>query len=93
MFNNSIDNLFLILYKISVRACGIMAITSALQADDVGSILDEEYDISVRTGYHCAPWIHDVIKSKPSNGTVRVGVSQFTSKNDVDLLIEALSTL
>ena len=71
----------------------ISFVVDGYASDDVGSILDEEYDIAVRTGYHCAPWIHDVIKSKPSNGTVRVGISQFTSKNDVDLLIEALSTL
>ncbi len=62
-------------------------------SDDVGSILDEEYDIAVRTGYHCAPWIHDVIKSKQTNGTIRVGLSQFTKKEDVDLLVEALTTL
>lgn len=60
-------------------------------SDDIGMILDEDYDIAVRTGYHCAPWIHDYIKSKSSNGTVRVGLGQFTKKEDVNALMEALA--
>ena len=34
-------------------------------ANDVGTILSEEYDVAVRTGYHCAPYIHDLIDSHP----------------------------
>lgn len=33
-------------------------------SDDAGTILDGEYNIAVRTGYHCAPLIHDIIGSK-----------------------------
>lgn len=62
-------------------------------SDDVGMILDEDFDIAVRTGYHCAPWIHDFINSKPSNGTVRIGLSQFSTKEEIDALLNALKTL
>lgn len=71
----------------------ISFVVDGYASDDVGSILDEEYDIAVRTGYHCAPWIHDVIKSKPFNGTVRVGLSRFSSKDEVDALVKALTTI
>lgn len=62
-------------------------------SSDVGSILDDEYDISVRTGYHCAPYIHEYLDDKVYGGTVRVGIGLFTTKSDIDSLIEALETL
>ena len=62
-------------------------------SDDVGSILDDEYSICVRTGYHCSPLIHDFIGSLQYNGTVRISLNYFNTKNDIDLLINALETL
>lgn len=62
-------------------------------SDDVGSILDDEYNICVRTGYHCAPLVHDFIESLEYNGTVRISLNYFNTKNDVDLLISALESL
>ncbi len=62
-------------------------------ADDVGVILSEDYDICVRTGYHCAPFIHDFIDSKRYLGTVRVSFSGFNNKNEIDVLIDALEKL
>ena len=62
-------------------------------SDDVGSILDDEYSICVRTGYHCAPLVHDFIDSLEYNGTIRVSLNYFNTKNDIDVLINALKTL
>ena len=45
-------------------------------SDDAGTILDGEYDIAVRTGYHCAPLVHDVIGSKRYGGTVRISMGR-----------------
>lgn len=59
-------------------------------SDDAGTILDGEYDIAVRTGYHCAPFVHDVIVSKLYGGTVRISMGQFTTKEDVDELVAAV---
>lgn len=61
-------------------------------SEDVGKILDEEYDICVRTGFHCAPLIHDFIGSIESKGTIRIGLNYFNTKKDIDILIEALKT-
>ena len=64
-----------------------------MNSDDLGMILDEDYDIAVRTGYHCAPYIHKYLHDESTLGTVRIGVSQFTTEDDVDQLIEALEEL
>ncbi|WP_405375503.1 aminotransferase class V-fold PLP-dependent enzyme [Pseudobutyrivibrio sp.] len=73
---------------------GIISFTyKGLSSDEVGMILDEDFDIAVRTGYHCAPFIHDYLNDKKSLGTVRIGLSQFTTKNDIDKLADALLEL
>ncbi|MCD8297557.1 MAG: aminotransferase class V-fold PLP-dependent enzyme [Prevotella sp.] len=53
---------------------------------DVGFILQNVYDITVRTGIHCSPLIHRAIHSM---GTVRVSISDFTSWEDVSALLQA----
>ncbi len=62
-------------------------------SSDVGTILDEEYDISVRTGYHCCPDLHDFLHDKTYGGTIRVGLGMFNTQKDIDILVEALKTL
>ena len=56
-------------------------------------ILNEDYDICVRSGYHCAPLVHDFLDSKKYNGTVRVSISSFTSKEEINNLILALEEI
>lgn len=62
-------------------------------ADEVGKILDDEFNICVRTGFHCAPLVHDFIDSLEYHGTVRCSLSYFTTKDEIDALISALKTL
>ena len=62
-------------------------------SNDVGSILDDEFDIAVRTGYHCAPYIHDYLRDIHYAGTVRVGIGPFNTDQDIDDLIESLESL
>lgn len=62
-------------------------------SDEVGKILNDEFDICVRTGFHCAPLVHDFINSKVYNGTVRISLGYFTSKEDIDTLIKAIKSL
>ena len=62
-------------------------------ADEVGNILGEEFDICVRTGFHCAPFIHDFIDSKKYSGTVRVSFNVFNTKEEIEVLISVLKEL
>lgn len=56
-------------------------------------ILDEDFDIAVRTGYHCAPYIHKYLDDEKYLGTVRISLGQYNTKNDIDQLIDAISEL
>lgn len=60
------------------------------KSEDIGIILDEDYDIAVRTGYHCAPLIHKWLKDENTSGTVRVGIGRYNTKQDIDALVDAL---
>ena len=73
---------------------GVISFTVyGLQSDDVGMILDQDFDIAVRTGYHCAPYIHKYLKDEKSLGTIRVGVGQFTTNQDVDQMVDAIKEI
>lgn len=63
------------------------------KADEIGEILDSDFDIAVRTGYHCAPFIHDCIGDGSFSGTIRVGIGQFTTVSEIDALILALQEI
>ncbi len=62
-------------------------------ADEVGLILDQDFDICVRSGYHCAPFIHKYLNNMENNGTVRIGLGKFNTKDDVDCLVDAIHEL
>ena len=61
----------------------------AIPAPDLGGILDTSFDIAVRPGLHCAPYIHKALGTAP-DGLVRVSPGPFTTEADIDRLIEAL---
>ncbi len=65
-------------------------VVMGVHSEDIGTILDEDFDIAVRTGYHCAPLIHKYLKDTGTLGTVRVGLGQFSTKDDIDKLIMGL---
>lgn len=76
------------------KTLGIVSfVVEGYESDEVGTILDDEYNIAVRTGYHCAPYIHDYLGDKPYHGTVRVGLGQFNTKEDIDALVSAIESL
>ena len=61
--------------------------------DDVASILSDEFDICTRSGFHCSPFVHEFIGSLSKSGTVRISLGAFNTKEEIDILIEALNTL
>lgn len=73
---------------------GILSLNvEGYKADEIGDILSSEYNICVRTGYHCAPLIHDFIGSKRYGGTVRISMSYFNTYEEIDILIDALKEI
>ena len=63
--------------------------SQTLAATELGGILDEAFDIAVRPGLHCAPYIHRAIGTFP-DGTVRVSPGPFNTVEDIDKLAGAL---
>lgn len=63
------------------------------EPSEVGIILSGDFDIAVRTGFHCAPFIHELIDTKNKHGTVRVSLGYFNTENDIDFLLESLRSL
>lgn len=61
--------------------------------EDVAYILDEEYNIKVRSGYHCSPFVHDFIESVDFKGTIRISFGAFNTTKEIDILVSALKTL
>lgn len=73
---------------------GILAMNiEGYKAADVGMILDEDYDIAVRTGYHCAPLIHKYLKDEDYAGVVRISLGRFNTKEEVDCLVKAVEEI
>lgn len=62
------------------------------EPSDVGSILDDSFDIAVRPGLHCAPYIHRRLGTFP-NGAVRVSPGPFNTDDEVAQLIDALEQI
>ena len=73
---------------------GIVAFNiKGYKASDVGMILDEDYSIAVRTGYHCAPLVHEYLADTDYVGVVRASLGRYTTKDDVDRLIMAVEEI
>lgn len=60
------------------------------QAAEVGMILDEDYGIAVRAGYHCAPLIHKYLQDEEFHGVVRVSPGRFTKDEELEKLVRAV---
>ena len=72
------------------RRVGTVAFRSlAVPAPELAGILDQAFDIAVRPGLHCAPYIHRALGTFPE-GLVRVSPGPFTTPDDIDVLVEAL---
>ena len=56
-------------------------------------VLNGDFDIAVRTGFHCAPYIHKFLGTEEGLGTVRVSIGFFNTKEDMDALLHAISEL
>ena len=59
---------------------------------DIATILDTTFNIAVRPGLHCAPYIHRNLGTFP-DGTVRVSVGAFNTTEDIDKLKDALTEI
>lgn len=73
--------------------CGVISFNvKGMDSTEVGDILNERYDIAVRTGLHCAPLIHNHLGTL-ERGAVRVSIGYNNSKKDALRLLDAVSEI
>ena len=80
------------LYGNTIAASRVGTVTfnvNGMDAPDIGSILDDSFEIAIRPGLHCAPYAHKRFGTFPS-GSVRVSPGAFTAAEEVAQLIDAL---
>jgi len=61
-----------------------------LEAQDVGIMLDADYNIACRTGLHCAPLVHEQLGTDKLKGAVRFGIGPFNTEEHTKAAVEAV---
>lgn len=61
----------------------------SLDSGEVADRLSEEFGIATRAGAHCAPRLHEALRTR-EQGAVRFSVSYFTQEAEIDAAIEAV---
>lgn len=74
------------------RLAVISLTMDGIEASELAYILDQQYNISVRAGFHCTPLAHEVAGTRET-GTVRISFGYFNDEEDVQMLIAALKEI
>ena len=64
----------------------------SLPALELGAVLDQSFDVAVRPGLHCAPYLHRALGTFP-DGTVRVSTGPFNTPQEIDQVARALAEI
>lgn len=62
------------------------------EPSDVGSILDDSFEIAVRPGLHCAPYAHKQLGTFPA-GALRISPGAFNTDEELATLLDALDQI
>ena len=85
----------LILYSTQDREKQAPVISFNIQGYDPGevaTILDQAFDIKVRSGLHCAPAAHKTLGTYPK-GTVRISPGYFNTETEIEQVIQAINKI
>jgi len=90
----NIDDIIVRNHNNNSKNTGIVAFTHAeYTAIELAQILDSEYNICVRAGFQCAPYVHNIIGTDKIGGIIRVSFGYFNNKLEIDKLTEAIVEL
>lgn len=65
-------------------------VVDGFDPQEMAAILDQDFQIQVRAGLHCAPGAHRSLNTLASGGTIRVSFGPTTTVEEVDRLLDAL---
>lgn len=72
---------------------GVVSVTvDGVDCIDVASVLDEEYGIAVRSGYHCSYMAHSTLGTRMT-GTIRLSVGAFNSIKDIKTAVMGINDI
>ena len=80
---------------VSFGGCGGRAIPAtfeSLHPQEAGTILQDQHEISVRVGLHCAPLAHQALGTFP-DGTVRFSLGYFNTLEEVEIAVDAVKKI
>lgn len=81
------------LFSAPINRSGIISFrVNNADCDYIANRLSVEYDIAVRSGLHCAPLIHNHLNTFET-GLIRVSVSGTNTKEEADILINAINKI
>ena len=63
-----------------------------LEPSEIAYLLDDRYDIAVRSGLHCAPFAHKTYGTFPG-GTVRLSPGYFNTPHEMQLTLDAINDI
>ncbi len=69
-----------------------LIVPDGVTPQELGAILDGSFDIALRPGLHCAPYIHKAIGTYP-DGTLRLSPGPFTTEAEIDTFLNALAEI
>ena len=81
------------LYSLTQNKYGVVSFdVTNHDSVEIAKFLDNDYNIAVRSGLHCAPLTHKYFGTE-KNGLVRVSLGFKNKKSEIDKLIFALYKL
>lgn len=87
----AIDGVTLYCQRDLANHIGVLAFNvTGLEAADVGTLLDVDFNVACRTGLHCAPLVHEQLGTVPLHGAVRFSVGPFNTLEQIDTAIAAV---
>lgn len=90
----SLDNVTIYGPHDAKQRVGVVSINiEGYDPQEVATMLDTAYSIQVRSGFHCAPLMHEKLSTRDCGGTVRFSVGAFTTHEHVDRAIQAVSEI
>ncbi|MBN2489821.1 MAG: aminotransferase class V-fold PLP-dependent enzyme [Planctomycetes bacterium] len=78
--------------RLENRVATVSIVVANYDPEDVGVILDAEFNIQTRTGLHCAPLIHEH-HGTGERGAVRFSAGPFNTREHIEAAIRAVAAI
>lgn len=84
----------IILYGVDneMRAPIVSFTLKGIPSSQIEAYLETKYNIIVRAGLHCAPFMHEALGTQP-HGTVRISLGPFNNEMHIRKIIKALASI